>query len=259
MSMLAVVFVAIHVLTSVLDTFVHIGWLAIVVPFTSSYEQILGRRRDRLARPACSPSSCPACCEPRMQPGHLAGPALVGLPSPGRSRWPTPSAWGPTPGSTGCIALGVVCVPPSRVALVWRLRRRGPPDRRSARPRVRADVPPTHLALSHTTGRSRRHDPSAQRGARPGGRSIACSASPTDLAGHLATLGPLAVAAPVTARRGRTPWPEPSRTSGSGRPGWRRLSRRPSSSRWPEPPAPAARSWSTAWRASRPATRTSCC
>jgi succinate dehydrogenase hydrophobic anchor subunit len=36
-SMLSVVFVAIHVLTSVLDTYVHIGWLAIVVPFISPY------------------------------------------------------------------------------------------------------------------------------------------------------------------------------------------------------------------------------
>jgi methionine sulfoxide reductase heme-binding subunit len=37
LSMIAVVFVALHVLTSVLDTYVHIGWLAIVVPFTSHY------------------------------------------------------------------------------------------------------------------------------------------------------------------------------------------------------------------------------
>ena len=38
-SILAVVFVAIHVLTSVLDTFVHIGWLAIAVPFASPYSR----------------------------------------------------------------------------------------------------------------------------------------------------------------------------------------------------------------------------
>jgi sulfoxide reductase heme-binding subunit YedZ len=36
-SMIAVVFVAIHVLTSILDTFVSISWLTLVVPFTSSY------------------------------------------------------------------------------------------------------------------------------------------------------------------------------------------------------------------------------
>jgi sulfoxide reductase heme-binding subunit YedZ len=36
-SVLALVFLAIHILTSVLDTYVHIGWLAVVVPFTSPY------------------------------------------------------------------------------------------------------------------------------------------------------------------------------------------------------------------------------
>jgi len=38
-SLLAVVFLSIHVLTSVLDTYVHIGWLAVVVPFTSPYDR----------------------------------------------------------------------------------------------------------------------------------------------------------------------------------------------------------------------------
>jgi predicted ferric reductase len=39
-SILAVVFLALHVLTSVLDTYVHIGWAAIVVPFASSYKTV---------------------------------------------------------------------------------------------------------------------------------------------------------------------------------------------------------------------------
>ncbi len=38
-SIIAVVFLAIHVVTSILDTYVHIGWFAIVVPFTSSYSR----------------------------------------------------------------------------------------------------------------------------------------------------------------------------------------------------------------------------
>jgi sulfoxide reductase heme-binding subunit YedZ len=37
LSVITVVFLAVHVLTSVLDTYVHIDPLAIVVPFTSSY------------------------------------------------------------------------------------------------------------------------------------------------------------------------------------------------------------------------------
>src|SRR5258708_30675492 len=36
-SVLTVVFLSIHVLTSVLDTYVHINPIAVVVPFTSSY------------------------------------------------------------------------------------------------------------------------------------------------------------------------------------------------------------------------------
>ena len=35
-SILAVVFLGIHVLTSVMDTFVNISWAAIVIPFTSN-------------------------------------------------------------------------------------------------------------------------------------------------------------------------------------------------------------------------------
>jgi sulfoxide reductase heme-binding subunit YedZ len=38
-SMIAVCFLAIHILTSVLDTYVHIGWLSLVVPFASPYER----------------------------------------------------------------------------------------------------------------------------------------------------------------------------------------------------------------------------
>ena len=36
-SMIAVVFLGIHVVTSVLDTYVNISWAAVVIPFTSSY------------------------------------------------------------------------------------------------------------------------------------------------------------------------------------------------------------------------------
>ena len=36
-AVLTVVFLGLHVVTSVLDTYVHINWLSIVVPFTSSY------------------------------------------------------------------------------------------------------------------------------------------------------------------------------------------------------------------------------
>ncbi len=38
-SIIAVVFLGIHVLTSILDTYVHIGWIAVVMPFTSPYSR----------------------------------------------------------------------------------------------------------------------------------------------------------------------------------------------------------------------------
>jgi len=39
-SALAMAFLAIHVLTAVLDTYVHIGWASVVVPFTSGYDPL---------------------------------------------------------------------------------------------------------------------------------------------------------------------------------------------------------------------------
>jgi methionine sulfoxide reductase heme-binding subunit len=39
-SVIAMVFLAGHILTSVADTYVHIGWTAIVVPFASSYARL---------------------------------------------------------------------------------------------------------------------------------------------------------------------------------------------------------------------------
>jgi methionine sulfoxide reductase heme-binding subunit len=39
-SLLAMVFLALHVLTAVLDTYVHLGWASIVVPFSSSYQPL---------------------------------------------------------------------------------------------------------------------------------------------------------------------------------------------------------------------------
>lgn len=40
LSLLAVVFLVGHVLTSVMDTYVHIGWEAVVVPFASDYKRL---------------------------------------------------------------------------------------------------------------------------------------------------------------------------------------------------------------------------
>jgi DMSO/TMAO reductase YedYZ heme-binding membrane subunit len=39
-SLLAMVFLALHVLTAVLDTYVNVGWLAAIVPFASPYRPL---------------------------------------------------------------------------------------------------------------------------------------------------------------------------------------------------------------------------
>jgi sulfoxide reductase heme-binding subunit YedZ len=39
-SLLAMVFLAFHVLTAVLDTYVHVGWAALLVPFASPYRPL---------------------------------------------------------------------------------------------------------------------------------------------------------------------------------------------------------------------------
>ena len=48
LSLLAVAFVGVHVLTAVLDTYVSIPALAIVIPFTSGYERFWLPRCHRL-------------------------------------------------------------------------------------------------------------------------------------------------------------------------------------------------------------------
>lgn len=39
-SLVALVFLAVHVLTSVVDTYVHVGWAAVLVPFTSTFRPL---------------------------------------------------------------------------------------------------------------------------------------------------------------------------------------------------------------------------
>ena len=39
-SVITMAFLALHIVTSVVDTYVHIGWASIVVPFASSYQRL---------------------------------------------------------------------------------------------------------------------------------------------------------------------------------------------------------------------------
>jgi DMSO/TMAO reductase YedYZ heme-binding membrane subunit len=119
LSMIAVAFLAIHVLTSVLDTYVNIGWAAAVVPFTSSYARfwvgVGSVSLDLMFAVFVS-----SLLRTRMRPGawralhwlaYLSWPVALahtfGMGSDARERW--------------VILLGVACVAAVAAALAWRL------------------------------------------------------------------------------------------------------------------------------------------
>jgi methionine sulfoxide reductase heme-binding subunit len=145
-SILAVVFLALHVLTSVLDTYVHIGWAAIVVPFTSEYSRFwVGV--GAIALDLMVAVFVSSLLRARLRPGtwraihwlaYLSWPIALahtfGMGTDAREPW--------------VIALGVVCVLSVGLALLWRLRQTSlQTAARKAHSSVPA-APPTHLALT---------------------------------------------------------------------------------------------------------------
>ena len=147
-SMIAVVFLGIHVLTSVLDTFVNISWAADRHPVHVELRAVLGRRGRDLAGPD----------DRRLRDQPAAGPdasrdvarhPLAGLPQLARSRSPTRSAWGPMPARAGSSCWAWCVSPPSALALAWRLRDGRSPGFGEDGPRSRSrSAPPKHLALT---------------------------------------------------------------------------------------------------------------
>ena len=134
-SMIAVVFLGIHVLTSVLDTFVNISWAAIVIPFTSSYGRFwigVGAISLDLMIAVFVTSLLRA----RMRPGTwravhwLAYLSLAGRVGPHvRDGHRLREGW--------VIVLGVVCVAAVGAALAWRLPRGRTPGHGADHPRDR--------------------------------------------------------------------------------------------------------------------------
>ena len=145
-SMIAVVFVAIHVLTSVLDTYVNISWAAIVIPFTSSYGRLwvgVGAISLDLMIAVFVSSLLRA----RMRPQTWRAIHWVAYLS-----WPVALAHtfglGTDAGEGWVIALGAACVIAVALALAWRIRQ----GARQASARIVhaavPGVPPKHLALT---------------------------------------------------------------------------------------------------------------
>ncbi len=150
LSMIAVVFLGIHVVTSVLDTYVNIGWVAIVIPFTSVYGRFwVGV--GAVALDLMIAVFVTSLLRARMRPGtwravhwlaYLSWPIALahtfGMGTDSREGW--------------VIVLGVACVVSVGAALAWRLRvvsRQA--SARTAHASV-PGVPPKHLVLN---GRSR--------------------------------------------------------------------------------------------------------
>ena len=119
-SILTMVFLGIHVLTSVLDTYVNIGWAAVVVPFTSEYS------RFWVGVGAVGVDLVLAVFVSSLLRSRMSAGAWRALHWLAYLCWPVALAhtfgMGTDAGETWVLGLGVVCVAAVAAALGWRLR-----------------------------------------------------------------------------------------------------------------------------------------
>jgi sulfoxide reductase heme-binding subunit YedZ len=151
-SMLSMVFLAIHVLTSILDTFVHIGWLALFVPFTSPYSRfwvgmgtvaldlMVAVFVSSLIRSKLNPATWRALHWLAYGCWPLALSHTFGMGTDAGEHW--------------VIALGATCVVSVGLALAWRLRDAA--KQKTALGGVKVpELPSTRLALTSRSGGNR--------------------------------------------------------------------------------------------------------
>jgi DMSO/TMAO reductase YedYZ heme-binding membrane subunit len=147
--MLSMVFLAIHVVTSVLDTYVHIGWLAIVVPFASPYG------RFWVALGAVALDLMVAVFVSSILRSHMKPGTWRGIHWLAYGCWPIALAHtfglGTDSGEHWVIALGALCVLFVGIALLWRLFATA--RQFSPRPPVDAHIPPSNRLVSTPVGR----------------------------------------------------------------------------------------------------------
>lgn len=154
-SMIAVVFLGLHVLTSVLDTYVSIGWAAILVPFTSHYARfwvgvgavavdlMLAVFVTSLFRSRLAPSAWRAVHWLAYLSWPVALAHTFGMGTDSREHW--------------VIAMAVACVLSVAVALAWRVRSTSRQVAARTADAAVSTSSPKHLALSgRGRGESRR-------------------------------------------------------------------------------------------------------
>ncbi len=149
LSILAVVFLGLHVVTSVLDTYVNISWAAVVVPFASQYSAFwVGV--GAVALDLMVAVFVTSLLRGRMRPGTWRAVHWLAYLS-----WPVALAhtfgMGTDAGEQWVIVVGVLCGLSVAAALAWRLRAT---SRQAVARRTRASVqdgPPKHLVLDGRT------------------------------------------------------------------------------------------------------------
>jgi methionine sulfoxide reductase heme-binding subunit len=120
LAMISMVFLAIHVVTSILDTYVHIGWASVLVPFTSSYSRFwVGM--GTVAVDLMMAVFVSSLLRTRMKPATWRGLHWLAY-----ACWPVALAHtfgvGTDAGEPWVIALGASCILAVAAALLGRLR-----------------------------------------------------------------------------------------------------------------------------------------
>jgi methionine sulfoxide reductase heme-binding subunit len=153
-SIIAVVFLAIHVVTSILDTYVNIGWFAVVIPFTSPYGRFwvgLGTIAldlmvavfvSSLLRARLKPGTWRAIHWLAYASWPIALAHTFGLGTDSRERW--------------VIALGALCVFSVVLSVAWRARAAA--KRRAMLSAVTRPATPIARRVSTAGSREGRHD-----------------------------------------------------------------------------------------------------
>jgi methionine sulfoxide reductase heme-binding subunit len=144
-SILTVVFVGIHVLTSVLDTYVHIGWAAVVVPFTSTYS------RFWVGVGAVAVDLLLAVFVSSLLRSRISARAWRGVHWLAYACWPVALAhtfgMGTDSREAWVVILGVACVAAVAAALAWRVQVSARQASSRTSHAMTPGTPPKHLEL----------------------------------------------------------------------------------------------------------------